>query len=242
MAGEIQLNSTTMATESSGSITLSNVNSATNRTNLGLGSMATQNANAVALTGGSVTGTEIDLKSSGTTIFQSDGTTAVLSESGGVVSLGNSVVGSIQGYELYTLSSDITADGPITGLTLQNSAPFTSKGSLITESSGVISFNSTGVYQILGSWDIRYVSGTDTIIIYTQTTTDGSTFSTQFRNQITVDSTIQYNRLTTLAIINCTDTSLVKFQFNGQSITVGKIAGGNPGGSCHTQIIVMKIG
>jgi hypothetical protein len=85
MAGEIQLNSTTMATESSGTITLSNVNSATNRTNLGLGSIATQNANAVALTGGSVTGTEIDLKSSGTTIYKSDGTTAVLSESGGAV-------------------------------------------------------------------------------------------------------------------------------------------------------------
>jgi len=87
MAGEIQLNSTTMATESSGTITLSNVNSATNRTNLGLGSMATQNANAVALTGGSLTGTEIDLKSSGTTIYKSDGTTAVLSESGGTVML-----------------------------------------------------------------------------------------------------------------------------------------------------------
>lgn len=36
MAGEIRLNTTTMATESSGTITLSNVNSATNRTNLGL--------------------------------------------------------------------------------------------------------------------------------------------------------------------------------------------------------------
>ena len=94
MAGEIQLNSTTMATESSGTITLSNVNSATNRTNLGLGSMATQNADAVALTGGSVTGTEIDLKSSGTTIYKSDGTTAVLSESGGVVTLNHVTLGS----------------------------------------------------------------------------------------------------------------------------------------------------
>jgi len=36
MAGEIQLNSTTFATESSGTITLSNVDSATNRQNLGL--------------------------------------------------------------------------------------------------------------------------------------------------------------------------------------------------------------
>jgi len=54
MAGEIQLNSTTMATESSGTITLSNVDSATNRTNLGLGSMATQAADSVAITGGTI--------------------------------------------------------------------------------------------------------------------------------------------------------------------------------------------
>lgn len=56
MAGEIQLNSTTMATESSGTITLSNVNSATNRTNLGLGSIATQAADSVSISGGNITG------------------------------------------------------------------------------------------------------------------------------------------------------------------------------------------
>lgn len=89
MAGEIQLNSTTFATESGGTITVANVDSATNRTNLGLGSLATQNANSVALTGGSLTGTEMDLKSSGTTIYKSDGTTAVLSESSGTVTLNN---------------------------------------------------------------------------------------------------------------------------------------------------------
>lgn len=37
MAGEIQLNGTTALTESSGAITLNNVNSETNRTNLGMG-------------------------------------------------------------------------------------------------------------------------------------------------------------------------------------------------------------
>lgn len=54
MAGEIQLNSTTLATESTGTITLTNVDSATNRTNLGLGSMATQAANSVSITGGAI--------------------------------------------------------------------------------------------------------------------------------------------------------------------------------------------
>jgi len=94
MAGEIQIDSVTALTASGSNIVLNNVDTATNRTNLGLGSMATQNANAVALTGGSITGTEIDLKSSGTTIYKSDGTTAVLSESGGVVTLNNGTIGS----------------------------------------------------------------------------------------------------------------------------------------------------
>jgi len=59
MAGEIQIDSVTALTASGSNIVLNNVDTATNRTNLGLGSMATQNANAVALTGGSITGTTI---------------------------------------------------------------------------------------------------------------------------------------------------------------------------------------
>jgi hypothetical protein len=43
MAGEIKLNSVNFASESGGTVTLSNVNSATNRTNLGLGTAATSN-------------------------------------------------------------------------------------------------------------------------------------------------------------------------------------------------------
>lgn len=105
MAGEIQLNSTTFATESGGAITVANVDSATNRTNLGLGSIATQNANAVALTGGSLTGTEIDLKSSGTTLYASDGSTAVLSESSGTVSLGATVQGSVTAWARITATA-----------------------------------------------------------------------------------------------------------------------------------------
>jgi len=94
MAGEIQVNSVTALTESGSNIVLNNVDTATNRTNLGLGSMATQNANAVALTGGSITGTEIDLKSTGTSVYKSDGTTAVISESSGTATINNATLGS----------------------------------------------------------------------------------------------------------------------------------------------------
>lgn len=94
MAGEIQVNSVTALTESGSNIVLNNVDTATNRTNLGLGSMATQDANAVALTGGSLTGTELDLKSSGTSVYKSDGTTSVISESSGTVTINNATLGS----------------------------------------------------------------------------------------------------------------------------------------------------
>jgi hypothetical protein len=81
MAGEIQLNSTTMATESSGTITLSNVNSATNRTNLGLGSIATQAADSVSISGGNITGGTIG----SSVVFPALGNSAVgtVSESSG---------------------------------------------------------------------------------------------------------------------------------------------------------------
>jgi len=54
MAGEIQVNSVTALTESGSNIVLNNVNTATNRTNLGLGSMATQAADSVSISGGTI--------------------------------------------------------------------------------------------------------------------------------------------------------------------------------------------
>lgn len=55
MAGEIQVDSVTALTVSGSDVVLNNVNTATNRTNLGLGSMATQNSSNVSITGGSIT-------------------------------------------------------------------------------------------------------------------------------------------------------------------------------------------
>jgi len=241
MAGEIQIGGTTFATESGGTVTVSNVDSATNRTNLGLGSMATQNANAVALTGGSLTGTEIDLKSSGTTIYKSDGTTAVLSESGGVVTMGNatlasSVVGSIQGFELYELTSDITSNTAF-GLTLRNSSPFGVKGDLIEESAGIISFNSTGIYLIQGTFTIyRPNASDDNVQVFIKITTDNTNYIEQHRSTETVNTGL--GSVSLFTIINCTDTSNIKFKFEAGSISAGsQINSGN-----HSNVIVMKIG
>ena len=56
MAGEIQIDSVTALTASGSNIVLNNVNTATNRTNLGLGSIATQAADSVSISGGNITG------------------------------------------------------------------------------------------------------------------------------------------------------------------------------------------
>jgi len=56
MAGEIQIDSVTALTASGSDIVLNNVNTATNRTNLGLGSIATQAADSVSISGGNITG------------------------------------------------------------------------------------------------------------------------------------------------------------------------------------------
>lgn len=110
MAGEIQIDSVTALTASGSDIILNNVNTATNRTNLGLGSIATQNANAVAITGGSITGTEFDLKSTGTSVYKSDGTTAVISESGGTATIDNATLGSDIYFPTGHIIQMITAD------------------------------------------------------------------------------------------------------------------------------------
>lgn len=55
MAGEIKLNGTTALTESGGAVTLNNVDSAANRTNLGLGSAATSASTAFASSSTTIT-------------------------------------------------------------------------------------------------------------------------------------------------------------------------------------------
>ena len=178
----------------------------------------------------------IKLKSSGDSVTKSDGTTAVLSESGGVVTLANSVVGSIQGFELYQLTSDITSNSAF-GLTLRNSSPFGVKGDLIEESAGIISFNSTGIYLIQGTFTIyRSTAGNDNVQIYIKITTDNTNYIEQHRGQESVDA--NNGSISLFTIINCTDTSNIKFKFEAGSISSGsQVTAGN-----QSTIIVMKIG
>jgi hypothetical protein len=145
MAGEIQLNSTTMATESSGTITLSNVDSATNRTNLGLGSMATQNANAVAITGGTIN-TVQPATGQSLTIKDEDGNTAI------TIGTDNTAAGYLSlNFGSYHGSSGGAGSGTLSGNTLNDYETGTWTPSIIgaTLSGGSVSGSYTKVGRLV---------------------------------------------------------------------------------------------
>jgi len=139
MAGEIQLNSTTLATESSGAITLSNVNSATNRTNLGLGSMATQNANAVAITGGTIN-TVQPATGQSLTIKDEDGNTAI--------TIGTS--NTATGYLSLNFGSYNGGSGTLTGNTLSDYEEGSWSPNVVNSGSSSTFTSKTGRYTKIG--------------------------------------------------------------------------------------------
>lgn len=138
MAGEIQLSGTTALTESAGEIILNNVNSATNRTNLGLGSAATSASTAFASSTTTITaGTGLsgggdlsanrtvsvdyastaEVQGTHTTGTVTSGTTSLTVASGSGISNGDYVVG-----EGITPGTTVSSGGGTTSITLSANA------------------------------------------------------------------------------------------------------------------------
>lgn len=141
MAGEIQLNGTTALTESGGVVTLNNVDSATNRTNLGLGTAATSASTDFASSSRTITaGTglsgggdlsanrtiSVDYASTSevqgihTTGTITSGTTSLTVASGSGISNGDYVVG-----EGIAPGTTVSSGGGTTSITLSASAAAT---------------------------------------------------------------------------------------------------------------------
>lgn len=239
MAGEIQIGGTTFATESGGTVTVANVDSATNRTNLGLGSMATQNANAVALTGGSLTGTEIDLKSSGTTIYASNGTTSIVSESSGTVTVDNAIVGNdytgILEVDQWYLTASVGGGDITTNWARNNFAGFSKIGTGLTESSGIFTFPKTGVYEIFFVATLLEGSGgddTNTGVVLRISTDNGSNYSdTAFARGHARNDAFYVNAANSYILnvnnIEYTGSNGVLFKFDARSVISGNVVSGD---------------
>ena len=100
----------------------------------------------------------------------------------------------------------------------------------MTHSSGTWTFPSTGIWRCEANWSIHNSSSTsdwcDMDILYT---TDNNTYYIGGRSVVAIPNTGDYMQPTTTAIIDCTDTSLVKLRFRVQYAHSSTYVRGNTG-------------
>ena len=151
------------------------------------------------------------LKSSGDSITKSDGTTAVLSESGGVVTLGNATLGgtvtndtNVIGFRK-RLASDVTSSGIMT---------YSATGAYIngmTESAGTITIQKAGRYFAYVSLYISHSSTTGDFInmqIRVNTTNEIGSGANNFGSTEARRETINTGGLINLAVNNTVDVNI----------------------------------
>ena len=146
-------------------------NAGTSRTNLGLGTMATQAASSVAITGGTVTGI--------TDLVVADGGTGASTFTDGGVLIGNAA-GAIQVTSAGTSGQVLTSNGAGVDPTFQNSSSgaMTFLGSATASASATLDFTSliTATYDTYMFILQDIVPATDNTILYIRTSTNNSTF------------------------------------------------------------------
>ena len=138
----------------------------------------------------------------------------------------------IKTYDCYELTADITSDGDITSNLARETAAsrtlVTNIGTGMTESSGIFSFPSTGIWKV----KVRMFSlniAADTVLIYTVTTDDN--FTTEQRVEIAKFGNNSSSSPTggtaySEVLLDITDTSNDKVKFEAASISSGSVIKG----------------
>jgi hypothetical protein len=115
----------------------------------------------------------------------------------------------------FRITSNQTGDqDPLNAWEENDDATYTRIGSAVTQSSGIFSFPSTGIYLII--WDIACNSGNGTDKstgweIYM--TTDNSSYTKIARNTESFSDTYQYKNTNTSVMVDVTNTSNDKVKF-----------------------------
>mgnify|MGYP001416998803 CR=1 FL=1 len=142
----------------------------------------------------------------------------------------------------FRLSDNVTGDQDPLNAWEENDTNYTRIGSAITQSSGIFTFPSTGIYLIL--WDIacNSTTGTDKSTgweIYM--TTDNSSYSKIARNTESFSDTYQYKNTNTSVMVDITNTSndKVKFVVTGTNSVVR--SNGNTGEN-QTAVTFLRLG
>ena len=124
----------------------------------------------------------------------------------------------------FRITSNQTGDqDPLNAWEENDDATYTRIGSAVTQSSGIFSFPSTGIYLII--WDVacNSTSGTDKSSAWEiYMTTDNSSYTKIARNTESFSDTYQYKNTNTSVMVDVTNTSndKVKFVVSGTNSVV----------------------
>ena len=151
--------------------------------------------------------------------------------------------------EIWRLTSTITNDGNENVITANLSKPSTPSGAgklgseTMTESSGVFTFPSTGIYYIIAS-SMHYALGSGTEGngngIYINTTTDNSSYSRASFGAQAVPTTYDYGSANCHYIFDVTNVSTHKVRFSHSGTSGSKVAGNANDNQTH--FFFMKLG
>ena len=156
------------------------------------------------------------------------------------------LISGITEFDYWYLTTSVTSSSDLTSNLIRNDragiTPSERIGTGMSESSGVFTFPSTGkwlVFVIAGF----VCSGSDSVALDTQVTTNNSSYSTHSRatdgNNGSGDRT---GSGSSLAFIDVTDTSQVKVKFSVGSLSSGSYLIGNTASYISTAFIFVRIG
>ena len=115
----------------------------------------------------------------------------------------------------FRLSDNVTGDqDPLGSWEENDNATYTRIGSAVTQSSGIFSFPSTGIYIVI--WDIacNSTNGTDKSSAWEiYMTTNNSSYTRIARNTESFSDTYQYKNTNTSVMVDVTNTSNDKIKF-----------------------------
>ena len=160
------------------------------------------------------TGTSLTLGASGDTITIPSG--ATITNSGTATGFGG-----ITEADQFRLTTDlVNSNADITAnLERVDDASFSKIGTGMTNSSGIFSFPSTGLYQVIVNSN-AYTSSQSNLYVFTNVTINNSSYDYVARAGLNSDNNYE-NSATSVALINVTDTSNVKVKFTTASFVSG---------------------
>jgi len=161
----------------------------------------------------------------GNNIINESSDTITIGASGDTITLaGTTVTGITQGIteadqfrlttDLVNSNADITAN-----LERVDDASFSKIGTGMTNSSGIFSFPSTGLYQVIVNSN-AYTSSQSNLYVFTNVTINNSSYDYVARAGLNSDNNYE-NSATSVALINVTNTSNVKVKFTTSSFVSG---------------------